>query len=79
MTDTTQEQVTRIVADHLGVAADTVTPDTHFVDHLAISARQSALLRRRIEGDLRVELPKHDAKALATVGDLIAYVEARAA
>ncbi|WP_172388114.1 acyl carrier protein [Streptomyces sp. MNP-20] len=72
-----QDQVTRIIADQLGITQKAVTAESAFTTDLNIDARQSALLRRQIEQQLNIELPKDDAKGLATVGDLIAYVEER--
>lgn len=72
-----QEHVTRLVADQLGVAKEAVTPESSFTTDLDIDARQSALLRRQIEQQLNIELPKEEAKNLTTVGDMIAYIEER--
>ncbi|GAA1962147.1 acyl carrier protein [Kitasatospora viridis] len=69
------EQVRHIVAEQLGVADALVTPEAAFADDLDISPKQSALLRRQIEQELDVELPKDEAKNLVTVGDLIRHVE----
>ncbi|MEV1092417.1 acyl carrier protein [Streptomyces microflavus] len=72
-----QEQVTRLVADQLGIAKEVVTAESSFTTDLNIDARQSALLRRQIEQQLNIELPKEEAKNLSTVGDMIAYIEER--
>ncbi|GAB2712967.1 acyl carrier protein [Kitasatospora kifunensis] len=69
------EQVQHIVAEHLGVAQALVTPEAAFTADLGISPKQTALLRRKIEQELDVALPKDEAKNLVTVGDLIRHVE----
>ncbi|MEU1073514.1 MULTISPECIES: acyl carrier protein [unclassified Streptomyces] len=74
---TVQQQVTRIVADQLGIDPAEVTAAAAFAADLGIDAKQSALLRRQIETELQIQLPKDEAKNLTTVGDLIAYVEER--
>ncbi|KOT87230.1 hypothetical protein ADK86_36780 [Streptomyces sp. NRRL F-5755] len=70
-----QEHVTRIVADQLDIPEEAVSAESSFVADLHIDARQSARLRRQIEQQMDIELPKGDAKDLTTVGDMIAYVE----
>ena len=69
------EQVQHLVAEHFGGDHDRVTPQATFGADLGISAKQSALLRRKVEQHLHVTLPKGEAKRLATVGDLIRHVE----
>ena len=54
-----------------------ISRKTSFVDDLALDARQSARLRRALQDEFGVEIPKTDAKDLATVGDLTRYIEAR--
>jgi acyl carrier protein len=71
------DRVRQVVAAEAGVAAGTLTKSTSFVDDLHIDAKQSARLRRALQEEFGVEVPKAEAKQLATVGDLTRFVQAQ--
>ena len=71
-------RVRELAADITGSDLATITKRTDLVDDLGMDAKQAAQLRRALQDEFEIEIPKADAKQLTTVGDLIRYVEARA-
>ncbi len=78
---TTLESVQTILKKNLGLAADTVRPETT-LEALAIDSLALIEVMFDIETELKITIPT-DASAtqsqLKTVGDLVAYVDALAA
>ena len=70
-------RVRELTAEQVDGDSAAISRKTSFVDDLALDARQSARLRRALQDEFGVEIPKTDAKDLATVGDLTRYIEAR--
>ena len=71
-------RVRELAAELTGADLAAITKRTDLVDDLGMDAKQSAQLRRSLQDEFEIEIPKADAKQLTTVGDLIRYVEARA-
>jgi acyl carrier protein len=71
------ERVRQVAAEDAGVDPATLSKGTSFVDDLHIDAKQSAKLRRALQEEFGVEVPKTEAKQLATVGDLTRYIQSQ--
>ncbi len=71
---TLETQVRRLVAEELGVDANTLAPDTLLADDLAADSLDLAELGCVLENELGVELEDHVMDALRTYGDLVGAV-----
>jgi acyl carrier protein len=72
-----QEKVLNIVVDQLGVDADTVKPESSFVDDLGADSLDIVELVMAMEEEFNVEIPDEDAENIKTVADVIKYVESK--
>lgn len=70
------EKIKEMVADSLGVDADTVTENSSFKDDLGADSLDLFELVMALEEEFGVEIPTEDLEQIATVGDVIKYVEA---
>ena len=73
-----QEKVRQIIAEQLGVKKEEVTDGAKFVDDLGADSLDTVELVMALEEEFGVEIPDEDAEKLQTVGDVIAYIEAKA-
>lgn len=71
------DRVRQLAAAEAGVDAATLNKTTSFVDDLRIDAKQSAKLRRALQEEFGVEVPKAKAKQMATVGDLTRFIQSQ--
>lgn len=72
-----ETRIKNIIVEQLGVRADEVTPDAHFIDHLGADSLDTVELVMAIEEEFGVEIPDEDAERAQTVQDLIDYVKSR--
>ncbi|MCZ6636187.1 MAG: acyl carrier protein [bacterium] len=77
MADDTQQKVTDLIVDQLGVDADSVSPDAHFIDDLGADSLDTVELVMAFEEEFDVEIPDEDAEKLETVSDAIEYLNKR--
>jgi acyl carrier protein len=77
MADDTQQKITDLIVDQLGVDADSVIPDAHFIDDLGADSLDTVELVMAFEEEFDLEIPDEDAEKLATVGDAIKYLNER--
>ena len=70
------EEFSRIIADVLGVDADTITVDSKFIDDLGADSLDTVELIMEFENAFGIEIPDAAAEKIATVGDAISYIEA---
>jgi len=77
MTDDIQQKVTDLIVDQLGVDADSVNADAHFIDDLGADSLDTFELVMAFEEEFDMEISDEDAEKLETVGDAIAYLDER--
>ena len=75
MTDDIQHKVTDLIVDQLGVDADSVNADAHFIDDLGADSLDTVELVMAFEEEFDMEISDEDAEKLETVGDAIAYLD----
>ena len=71
----TEDRVKKIVVEHLGVEADTVTPDASFIDDLGADSLDIVELVMAFEEEFSVEIPDDAAEKITTVKDAIDYID----
>ena len=71
------EKVKAIVVKQLDVAEDQVTPEAKFIEDLGADSLDQVELIMALEEEFGADIPDEDAEKLQTVGDAIAYVEAK--
>jgi acyl carrier protein len=72
---TIKEQVYDLVADHLGVAKDTLTDETHFKKDLGIDSLDSVEMVMELEEEFDVKIEDDESEKLLTVGDVVKLME----
>jgi len=75
MADDIQQKITDLVVDQLGVDADSVNADAHFIDDLGADSLDTVELVMAFEEEFDLEIPDEDAEKLETVGDAIKYLD----
>ncbi|MBR0200975.1 MAG: acyl carrier protein [Bacteroidaceae bacterium] len=71
----TISKVQAIVAEKLGVAADTVTPEKSFADDLGADSLDTVELIMEFEREFGMTIPDEDAEKIKTVQEAIDYIE----
>ena len=77
MPEDIQKKVVDLIVDQLGVDADSVTPDSHFIDDLGADSLDTVELVMAFEEEFDIEIPDEDAEKLETVSDAIEYLKKR--
>ena len=77
MADESQQKVIDLIVDQLGVDADNVTPEAHFIDDLGADSLDTVELVMAFEEEFDIEIPDEDAEKLETVGNAIDYLNKR--
>ena len=72
-----QQKVVDLIVDQLGVDADSVTADAHFIDDLGADSLDTVELVMAFEEEFDLEIPDEDAEKLETVKDATEYLEKR--
>ncbi len=75
----TMDRIKDIVVELLGVDEDKVTPEARFREDLEADSLDLVELIMAFEEEFGGEISDEDAQKITTVGEAIAYVEARAA
>ncbi len=75
----TMDRIKNIVVELLGVDEDKVTPEARFREDLEADSLDLVELIMAFEEEFGGEISDEDAQKITTVGEAIAYVEARAA
>lgn len=70
------EKIQELVAEGLGVEASEVTESASFKDDLGADSLDLFELVMSLEEEFGVEIPTEDLENIATVGDVIKYIEA---
>lgn len=77
MAEDIQQKVIDLIVDQLGVDADSVTPDAHFIDDLGADSLDTVELVMAFEEEFDLEIPDEDAEKLETVSDASGYLSKR--
>ena len=75
---TTEEQVKKIVVDHLGIDESKVTPESKFIDDLGADSLDTVELVMAFEEEFGSEISDSEAEKILTVGDAIKFIEGKA-
>ena len=68
-----QQKVVDLIVDQLGVDADSVTADAHFIDDLGADSLDTVEVMA-FEEEFDLEIPDEDAEKLETVNDATDYL-----
>ena len=72
-----EEQVKKIVVDHLGIEESKVTPESKFIDDLGADSLDTVELVMALEEKVGIEIPDDAAETIQTVKDAIDYIESK--
>jgi len=73
----TQETITNILVDKLGIAATEVTPDANFVKDLGIDSLDYAELVMEFEQNFDIRIPDEDAEHMQTITQAVKYIDSK--
>jgi acyl carrier protein len=73
----TEEQVKKIVVDHLGIDESKVTPDSKFIDDLGADSLDTVELVMAFEEKFEIEIPDDAAETILTVNDAINFINSK--
>ena len=74
----TEEQVKKIVIDHLGIDESKVTPESKFIDDLGADSLDTVELVMAFEEEFGSEISDSEAEKILTVGDAVKFIESKA-
>ena len=69
-----EEQVKKIVVDHLGIEESKITPDSKFIDDLGADSLDTVELVMAFEEEFGIEIPDDAAESIQTVGDAVNFI-----
>ena len=73
---TTEERVTKLVCEQLGVEEDEVKPEASFVEELGADSLDTVELVMALEEEFETEIPDEEAEKITTVKEAIDYINA---
>ncbi len=68
-------KVVEIVAERLSVGADTVKPESSFINDLGADSLDIVELVMEFEEAFDIQIPDEDSESIRTVGEAVAYIE----
>ena len=72
-----EDQVKKIVIDHLGIDESKVTPESKFIDDLGADSLDTVELVMAFEEEFGSEISDSEAEKILTVGDAIKFIESK--
>ena len=72
-----QDQVKKIVVDHLGIDDSKVVPEAKFIDDLGADSLDTVELVMAFEEEFGAEISDGEAEKILTVGDAIKFIESK--
>ncbi len=69
------EKMKELIADQLGIEAETITAESKFKDDLGADSLDLFELVMALEDEYSVEIPAEDLQTMATVGDVMNYLK----
>ena len=73
----TEDQVKKIVIDHLGIDESKVTPESKFIDDLGADSLDTVELVMAFEEEFGSEISDSEAEKILTVSDAIKFIEGK--
>ena len=73
----TEEQVKKIVVEHLGIDESKVTPSSKFIEDLGADSLDTVELVMAFEEKFEIEIPDDAAETILTVKDAINYIDSK--
>ncbi len=70
-----EDRLTDLLAEHLGVDREKVTPDADLIEDLGADSLDLVEIVMAIEEEFRIEIPDAEAEKLLTVADATAYIK----
>ena len=71
----TQEKVTQILVEKIGIAPTEATLDANFIKDLGIDSLDYAEIVMEFEQTFNIRIPDSDAEKLQTVGQAVKYID----
>ena len=72
-----EEQVKKIIIDHLGIEEEKVKVDSKFIDDLGADSLDTVELVMAFEEKFNIEIPDDAAETIQTVKNAIDYIESK--
>ena len=72
-----EEQVKKIVVEHLGIDETKVTPEARFIDDLGADSLDTVELVMAFEEKFAIEIPDDAAETILTVKNAIEFIESK--
>ncbi len=69
------DKVKEIIVEQLGVAENTVTLESSFIDDLGADSLDIVELIMSLEEEFDMEIPDSDAEKIVTVNDVVEYIK----
>ena len=73
----TEEQVKKIVIDHLGIDESKVSNESKFIDDLGADSLDTVELVMAFEEKFAIEIPDDAAETIVTIQNAIDYIESK--
>ena len=70
------EQIKTMIAENLGVNEDAITEGDTFKEDLGADSLNLFELAMALEDEFSIEIPTEDLEQIATVGDVVQYINA---
>ena len=70
------EKIKALVAENFGVDAGSITEESSFKDDLGADSLDLFEMVMALEEEFDIEIPTEDLEQIATVGDVVKYIEA---
>ena len=77
MGDTTEEQVKKIVIEHLGIDESKVTNESKFIDDLGADSLDTVELVMAFEEKFAIEIPDDAAETIMTIQNAIDFINSK--
>jgi len=74
---TIEERVKLITADLMGTPVVKLTRDTNFIQDLGADSLDTIEMIMEVEDEFDMNIPDEAAEKITTIGDAVAYIEAR--
>ncbi len=68
------DKIREIIAEQLGLDADSITMDSSFIDDLGADSLDIVSLIMALEEEFGIEFAEEDAEKIKTVGDAVNYI-----
>ena len=72
-----EDQVKKIVVEHLGIEESKVNPDSKFIDDLGADSLDTVELVMAFEEKFGIEIPDDAAETIQTVQNAIDYIQSK--